>query len=52
MEKIEDEYDIALAEAAYKEYLKNPQTISFEEIMKENNITEKDLKNYENIELE
>ena len=30
-EKIEDEYDIALAEEAYEEYRKNPITYSHEE---------------------
>lgn len=30
-EKIEDEYDIALAEEAYEEYRKNPTTYSHEE---------------------
>lgn len=34
-EKIEDEYDIALADAAIKEYEKNPKTYSLEEIKKE-----------------
>ncbi len=34
-EKIEDEYDIALAEAAEKEYKKNPKTYTLEEVMKE-----------------
>ena len=33
-EKIEDEYDIALAEAALKEYEKNPKTYSLEEVKK------------------
>lgn len=35
LEKIEDEYDIALAEQANLEYLKDPQTISHEELIKE-----------------
>lgn len=30
-EKIEDEFDIAVAEAAYQEYLSNPKTYSHEE---------------------
>ena len=30
-EKIEDEYDIALADEAYEEYLANPTTYSHEE---------------------
>ncbi|MCQ2551251.1 MAG: DUF6290 family protein [Clostridia bacterium] len=30
-EKIEDEYDIAIAEEAYKEYLENPKTYSIDE---------------------
>ena len=30
-EKIEDEYDIALAEEAYEEYLANPTTYSHDE---------------------
>lgn len=30
-EKIEDEYDIAIAEQAYKEYLENPKTYSIDE---------------------
>lgn len=34
-EKIEDEYDIALADAALKEYEKNPKTYTLEELMKE-----------------
>ena len=33
-EKIEDEYDIALADAALREYEKDPKTYSHEEIMK------------------
>ena len=33
-EKIEEEYDIALADAALKEYEKNPKTISHEELLK------------------
>ncbi len=31
-EKIEDEYDIAIAEEAYQEFLKNPKTFSHEEV--------------------
>ncbi len=34
-EKIEDEFDIALAEAAEKEYKKNPKTYTLKEVMKE-----------------
>lgn len=34
-EKIEDEYDIALAEAAEKEFKKNPKTYFLKEVMKE-----------------
>lgn len=30
-EKIEDEYDISIAEVAYREYLGNPVTVSHEE---------------------
>jgi hypothetical protein len=33
-EKIEDEYDIAVGDVAYKEYLKNPKTYSFDEVLK------------------
>lgn len=32
-EKIEDEYDIALAEIAYKEYKENPKTYSHNEVI-------------------
>jgi len=35
LEKIEDEYDIALAERAHNEFVKDPQTISHEDLMKE-----------------
>lgn len=31
-EKIEDEYDIAIADEAYREYLKDPKTYSHEEV--------------------
>ena len=34
-EKIEEEYDIALADAALKEYKKNPKTYTLDELMKE-----------------
>ena len=34
-QKIEEEYDIALADAALKEYEKNPKTYTLEELMKE-----------------
>ena len=33
-EKIEDEYDIALADAALREYEKNPKTYSSKEVRK------------------
>ena len=33
-ERIEDEYDIAVAEAALREYEKDPKTYTHEEIMK------------------
>lgn len=35
LEKIEDEYDIVLAEQAHEEHLKNPEIISHEDLMKE-----------------
>lgn len=34
-ERIEDEYDIAVAESAYREYLANPITYSHEEFWKD-----------------
>ena len=34
-EKIEEEYDIALADEAMREYKKNPKTYTLEELMKE-----------------
>ena len=34
-EKIEDEYDVALADAAMKDYEKNPKTYSLKELMDE-----------------
>ncbi len=34
MEKIEDEYDIVVADAAYQEYLKDSKTYSHEEVKK------------------
>lgn len=34
-EKIEEEYDIALADAALREYEANPKTYTLEELMKE-----------------
>ena len=34
-EKIEDEYDIELADAALREYEKNPKTYSLKEVMEE-----------------
>ena len=34
-EKIEDEYDIELADAALREYEKNPKTYSLKELMEE-----------------
>lgn len=33
--KIEDEYDVVIANSAYKEYLKDKETLSHEEFMKE-----------------
>ena len=33
--KIEDELDLKAYERAYEEYLKNPVTFSFEEVLKE-----------------
>lgn len=33
-EKIEDEYDIAVAELAYKEYQDNPTTYTHEEVVR------------------
>ena len=33
-EKIEEEYDVALADAALREYEKNPKTYSHEEVKK------------------
>ena len=34
-DKIEEEYDIAIADAALREYEKNPKTYSLEELKKE-----------------
>ena len=34
-EKIEEEYDIAIADAAMREYKKNPKTYTLDELMKE-----------------
>lgn len=34
-EKIEDEYDLKVYEEAYAEYLKDPVTYSFDEVMRE-----------------
>lgn len=34
-EKIEDEYDIAVGDLAYEEFLNDPQTISHEDLKKE-----------------
>ena len=34
-EKIEDEYDIELADSALREYEKNPKTYSLKELMEE-----------------
>ena len=34
-EKIEDEFDIALADAVLREYEKNPKTYTLKELMKE-----------------
>lgn len=33
-EKIEDEYDIAVADAAYKRYLDNPKTYTHDEVLR------------------
>ena len=33
-EKIEDEYDLAVGEAAYKKYLDNPKTYSHDAVLK------------------
>lgn len=33
-EKIEDEYDAAVADAAYREYLENPKSYTHEEVRK------------------
>lgn len=33
-ERIEDEYDVAVGELAYKEFLKDPKTYSFSDAMK------------------
>lgn len=38
LEKIEDEYDIALAEKAHNEHIKDPETISHEDLMRELNL--------------
>ena len=35
LEKIEEEYDIVIAQQAHEEYLKDPETISHEKFMKE-----------------
>lgn len=35
LEKIEEEYDIVIAQQAHEEYLKDPETISHENFMKE-----------------
>ena len=37
-EKIEDEYDIAIADAALREYEKNPKTYTLQELTRELNI--------------
>ena len=34
-DKIEEEYDIAIADAAMREYKKNPKTYTLDELMKE-----------------
>lgn len=36
-EKIEEEYDVALAEQAHNEYVNDPQTISHSDLLKELN---------------
>ena len=33
-EKIEDEYDLAVGEAAYERYLENPKTYTHDEVLK------------------
>ncbi|WP_243343267.1 DUF6290 family protein [Anaerococcus sp. AGMB09787] len=35
LEKLEDEYDLKLAEEAYQEYLKDPVTYSMEDLYRE-----------------
>ncbi len=35
LETIEDEYDAAVADIAYAEYLKDPETVTHEEFMKQ-----------------
>lgn len=32
---IEDEYDVAIAEKAHREFVKDPSTISYEDLLKE-----------------
>lgn len=34
-DKIEEEYDVALADSAMREYKKNPKTYTLDELMKE-----------------
>lgn len=34
-EKIEDEYDVAIAELAHKEFLGDPKTVSHDDLLKE-----------------
>lgn len=38
MEQVEDEYDLKLAMEAYEEYLADPVTYSWEEVVKELNL--------------
>lgn len=40
LQKIEDEIDLQTYETAMKKYIENPQTISFDEMMKELNENE------------
>lgn len=40
MEQLEDIYDALIADLAYEEYLKNPQTRNIKEVAKEYGITD------------
>ena len=35
LDKLEDEYDLKVADAAYEDYLKNPETYSHKEVLDE-----------------